>query len=110
MTLYATTTSERASKGQGGNEYLETLYYLTSKENPQVRVKVTNDEKIGLIYFSIEEYFFNKWTKKYTQKYYINVELKGKSQKGESVDIMECEKCKSKLNDDYFCNKCSEYQ
>ena len=32
MKLYATTTSERASKGQGGNEYLETVILNTEQK------------------------------------------------------------------------------
>jgi len=71
MKLYATTTSERASKGQGGNDYLESNYFITSKEKPQARVRVINDEKMGMIYFCVEEFFFNKWSVKYEQKYFI---------------------------------------
>lgn len=73
MKLYATTTSERASKGQGGNDYIETNYYITSQEKPQARVRIINDEKMGLIYTSFEEYFFGKWVIKYQNEYYINV-------------------------------------
>ncbi len=84
MKLYATTTSERASKGQGGNEYIETNFFITSKESPQARVRVINDEKMGLIYFSVEEYFFGKWRMKYQKEYFINVsETKGNKKKGD---------------------------
>ena len=83
MKLYATTTSERASKGQGGNEYIESSFFITSKETPQARVRIINDEKMGLIYVSYEEYFFSKWNIKYENKYFINIPIKGKNQKGD---------------------------
>ena len=35
MKLYATTTSERASKGQGGNTYIITDYYVGTAKNSQ---------------------------------------------------------------------------
>jgi len=82
MKLYAKTTSERASKGQGGNEYLETLYHITDATTPQARVRVINDDPMmGLIYFSVEEYHFGAWRVVYNQTYYTNVsetETKGK--------------------------------
>lgn len=34
MTLYSITTSERASKGQGGNDFLETVYTVGEAKNP----------------------------------------------------------------------------
>ena len=36
MKLYATTTSERASKGQGGNQFLDISLYYGKKENNMV--------------------------------------------------------------------------
>ena len=39
MKLYATTTSERASKGQGGNDFIDALITLDKKEIVQVQVK-----------------------------------------------------------------------
>lgn len=73
MKLYATTKSERATKGQGGNDYIESNFFITSTEKPQARVRIINDEKMGLIYVSFEEYFFGKWNVKYQTKYYINI-------------------------------------
>lgn len=35
MKLYATVTSERASKGQGGNRFLETVYTVGDAESPE---------------------------------------------------------------------------
>lgn len=43
MKLYATTTSERASKGQGGNEYLDIEIYAFNRDNPVGRISVTTD-------------------------------------------------------------------
>jgi len=40
MKLYATTTSERASKGQGGNKKLETEFYIGDKLQPFLAVLV----------------------------------------------------------------------
>lgn len=70
MKLYATTTTERASNGQGGNEYLESNFYITSKKKPQMRVRLMNDDKMGLIYFCLEEYFFGKWKVKREKTFY----------------------------------------
>lgn len=42
MKLYATTTSERASKGQGGNEFLQIL--ITNEEKNNIaQVNIYND-------------------------------------------------------------------
>ena len=41
MKLYATTTSERASKGQGGNEQLDTIYTIGETREPFMEVRMT---------------------------------------------------------------------
>jgi len=58
MKLYATTTSERASKGQGGNDYISikllmedgetfaNLYYHTNEEGEYELLNEDNDEII----------------------------------------------------------------
>lgn len=82
MKLYATTTSERATKGQGGNDYIETNFFITNKEKPNFRARIINDEKMGLIYISFEEYFFGKWTVKYQTELFQNVtKIKGEKLK-----------------------------
>lgn len=45
MKLYATVTSERASKGQGGNKYLKTTYSVGSSEDssPIANVELLRD-------------------------------------------------------------------
>ena len=40
MKLYATTTSERASKGQGGNQFIETVYQVGSAKDSRVVAKI----------------------------------------------------------------------
>ena len=46
MKLYATTTSERASKGQGGNDQLEIDIFVYDRMNPRYHITVTKDEFI----------------------------------------------------------------
>lgn len=41
MKLYATVTSERASKGQGGNEYIEIDIFVGSRENSVTLARLT---------------------------------------------------------------------
>lgn len=110
MKLYATTKSERASKGQGGNDYIETNFFVTSKEKANFRTRIINDEKMGLIYISFEEYFFGKWNMKYQTELFQNVtETKGKSQKGE---LIMCKICKQNdtMNESSICIDCADNQ
>jgi len=55
------------------NNYIETLYYLTSREQPNYRSMAKIDEKNGIITFTLYAYFFNKWKIVYNQDMYINV-------------------------------------
>lgn len=66
MKLYATTTSERASKGQGGNEYIH-ITLLDDRKNP--------------IFFI--GYFINKIVVEdlQNQKYLLVHDTKGKKKK-----------------------------
>lgn len=48
MKLYATTTSERASKGQGGNKYLEIEIKIIDKVHPAYYLRV-NGKSIELL-------------------------------------------------------------
>lgn len=78
MKLYATVKSERGKQAsKGGNEYLESNFFITSRDTQQARVRVINDDEIGLVYFVVEEFFFGKWSTKYEQKYFVNVPEKG---------------------------------
>ncbi len=72
MKLYATTTSERASKGQGGNEFLE--------------IVITDKDKNTIIKLLIipDEYIFRASLKTSDKVYLDKIgDIKGKSQKGE---------------------------
>ena len=87
MNLYSTTTSERASKSQGGNEYLDTIF----------RVGDTHDNKvIGTISLSIED---DEWSLCFIDSNSPNskpLELK----RGQLKDNKQCPTC---LGDKYIC-------
>lgn len=76
MKLYATVTSERASKGQGGNKQLNIAIYIDDRENPHFRMFITrrDDESTDIVLTDMEKPFPNQV---FTDK------LKGKKQKGE---------------------------
>jgi hypothetical protein len=97
MKLYATTTSERASKGQGGNKYLDIV--ITAGENR---------EKIARYIFEINEGGKLKVTKWETLPIMVDLALsKGKQKKDESFEYHIGARyidCKGKNTD--YCNKC----
>lgn len=104
MKLYAKINSDRASKGQGGNKYLATEYYIVDREKPQAKVEIINDKEKGEIHFVVKEYFFGKWTEKYHNIYYINIEkTKGKRQKGENTS--HCGECGEPFQHSSQCSK-----
>lgn len=76
MKLYATTTSERASKGQGGNKHLEININIHSTE-PRYRIRVIEDELLGITYISLEHKHLGKWGIKYQTEEYWNIDEKG---------------------------------
>lgn len=49
MKLYATTTSERASKGQGGNEYLSIDILVGDKRSPFLLGKVRVEHRENIV-------------------------------------------------------------
>ena len=52
MKLYATTTSERASKGQGGNNYLNIIVRDESEQRiAELRLSVRPDNKRATMFF-----------------------------------------------------------
>ena len=63
MRLYATTTSERASKGQGGNEFLFSDYTFLEKRLSKLRVYIKNDGFIThfIIHFAGEKPLINSY-------------------------------------------------
>jgi hypothetical protein len=96
MKLYATTTSERATKGQGGNQYIRIeLFYGSAAASTQAAViwfKMDGDEAVllvpGLTAGTIEHRF--------------PIETKGKRQKGETVP----ERCKHGVLNSSVCMAC----
>ena len=84
MKLYATVTSERATKGQGGNECLK-IIVLDEYKTQKARFDVTNDED-GFILD-----FLNYESGAVTRL----LEQKGEKQKGEQkAPCLDCEgKC-----------------
>lgn len=49
MKLYATITSERASKGQGGNQRLDTVYTVGKSRREFMRIQMTVKGKSVLV-------------------------------------------------------------
>ena len=81
MKLYATVTSERASKGQGGNNYLHIALNVEDRENP-----------IG--YIELEMHPKKEWTLKWRSQQnepllLAQGELKGEKQKDDNYAIHE---------------------
>lgn len=89
MKLYSTIKSERASKGQGGNKYLEIEILVGDKNNPTVLAQFTAQHSddidgmgsgYGLYDHSSREYIF--WV--------LDDEVKGEKQKGETQFCKAC--------------------
>ena len=80
MKLYATTTSERASKGQGGNEFLnieiqaEGFTGIPTRAN-LYRLSISKNDNQGGLYAELLKYS--------NHEIIILDNIKGKSQKGE---------------------------
>lgn len=114
MKLYATVTSERASKGQGGNKYIRVSFTVGSTAKP---------EKIGTIYLQVEG---DRWTlnasdikhsSQHLDSLYSSYELasgdietKGKRQKGECTHIFTTAVYENTKLQGYKCNACGELQ
>ncbi len=125
MKYYSTTTSERASKGQGGNKYLNIDINIGEKSFPRFRIIL---EDIGIDVYKIrfinmerEEELYcvtgiieKDKTKCLECKYnkdklivgcasHYKEAQKGKSQKGESYTLGECIICDTPLRKDKTC-------
>ena len=96
MKLYATVTSERASKGQGGNEYLD------------IAVTDDNEEQIARMRIYPKKDNIGEFTDviiEFSEHLYVNghhwlddeVTGKGKKQKGEEI---RCNNCMKLLHED----------
>lgn len=85
MKLYATITSERASKGQGGNERLDIQISLDGGETQGGVIAVREIEGVYTIV-----YFYNGEAHKVNQ-----IESKGERQKGERANHHSCAGCRA---------------
>ena len=83
MKLYATTTSERASKGQGGNKYVEVHLSANKKTLINAYVKQTAEDMFEL------EIFSSDMKRIYHNVYSIPDRTKGNKQKGD-CEIYGC--------------------
>jgi len=95
MKLYATTTTERASKGQGGNKRLEITVQGGEYRDILARFEVKNNEenakKYGQIPYTVnivdgERLFLVHLKSKIA--FYLDQTEKGEKQKGESVEVL----------------------
>lgn len=94
MKLYAITTSERASKGQGGNEFIEILICGEDKE-PVYQIDINKHGEFTVKYFGDVDYLL---------RLVGDIETKGKKQKGECRHFI--------VKDDYgkeYCQECGKY-
>lgn len=99
MKLYATTTSERASKGQGG-EYLEIDITNDKKEQlAYISVKIIDKKPVIRIYWNLDKIDEPDLTGEYLDEA-INISrtTKGKSQKGEIARQLKEDREKDTFN------------
>ena len=94
MKLYATTTSERESKEQGGNEFIDTIYTAGENKNPHT---------IGMVTLSLlgNEWML-KWGAHESEDWTVSASgtLKGKKQ------WCECDGVTTLKNDGKRCLEC----
>ena len=77
--MYATTTSERASKGQGGNEYLR---IEITDEYKQIIMSINAQINGNIVTFNNRNWINNK-----ADNFMCKIETKGKKQKDEHIII-----------------------
>ena len=107
MKLYATTTSERASKGQGGNKQVVTTYTcqneLTKLNDEVMRVEMTQHTggSVSIRVFSLvsEQDMLVKLPDRYT---------KGEKKKGDGINICEHDQTTKTVHGEY-CLNCHAY-
>lgn len=101
MKLYAITTSERASKGQGGNEYVNIEMFVGESKHPmfigKVKMYIENDLYCVDYYPGYDNLDIKPLAK------FIN-ESKGKQKKGEKCKDITCINCDSTMEG--LCDNC----
>lgn len=106
MKLYATVTSERATKAQGGNDFIETLLTVGSQENPQnvgnIRLVSNKDGT-----YTLNMAIYDEQTDKIILYRYEYGQIKGNKQKGETRKM--CGKCATDPRWDMY-DSCEHYQ
>lgn len=84
MNLYSTITSERTSKGQGGNKFLDIQIFTTDRTQPTHQIHVFNStEEYGVV-VKMQEFYFGEWRDKYQDTILLDSQqTNGEQQKGE---------------------------
>jgi len=90
MKLYATTTSERATKGQGGNNYISIILNDENK-NPLITLRAENINgkscNITIVRWDEEKVILDG-----------NFLYKGERQKGDKCDCVKCTNARGETN------------
>lgn len=98
MKLYATVTSERASKGQGGNDFIDVVISDGGQDEPRQLMRINVDSKRKTINILKPSHKMAGTALEIDYRYTINSETlpfkdeqndqqKGKRQKGDELDI-----------------------
>jgi hypothetical protein len=102
MKLYATTTSERATKGQGGNKYLDIIINLYNDDRYSIKV---DKDKLLFLERGYSEPLLTRYHKDIIKQEEQRLDyIKGKKQKGECNHYI--------IRDDYgkeYCQECGKY-
>lgn len=119
MKLYATVTSERATKGQGGNDYLDIRLSVSNDRIEAGRIIVEPSGTGYKVYF-IPPAGITKAdgvTLSEITAEYIEIKKKGEKQKGEYTYLTSCIDCKQRLEgtkkrplDNVQCRTCGKVQ
>jgi len=110
MRLYATTTSERASKGQGGNRFLDIDIFTTNKEKSTHHVHVIVSPNGNQIVVSLSSLHFGVAKLLASDTIFLDTPIKGEKQKGEKVRCNHCNHMhiETEENQIFKCAKCGK--
>jgi hypothetical protein len=98
MKLYATTTSERATKGQGGNDYLY-LEVVNEFKQPLLTVKIVK----GIVY-AIPNQAYQMTVRNWIENKETKTLIKGIEKAEKQKTAIRCHKCVMFTNN--ICDKC----